>query len=159
MKLNPKEVRVIGTDGKQRGIFLLDEAKKIAEDEGQDLILVNRNQTPPVVRLGNYKVWLYEQKKKERETKKKIKETKEIRIGFNEALHDLERKAKMIKEFLEEGHQVQIRLILKSRERLFTEIAEKKLSEFLNLIPLNYKIVNPLKKFSNFLLIVIAKQK
>lgn len=159
MKLNPKEVRVIGIDGKQRGIFSLDEAKKIAEDEGQDLILVNRNQTPPVVRLGNYKVWLYEQKKKEREAKKKIKETKEIRIGFNEALHDLERKAKMIKEFLEEGHQVQIRLILKSRERLFTEIAEKKLSEFLNLIPLNYKIVNPLKKFSNFLLIVIAKQK
>ncbi|MEM0476598.1 MAG: translation initiation factor IF-3 [Candidatus Aenigmatarchaeota archaeon] len=159
MKLNPKEVRVIGIDGKQRGVFSLDEAKKIAEDEGQDLILVNRNQTPPVVRLGNYKVWLYEQKKKEREAKKKIKETKEIRIGFNEALHDLERKAKMIKEFLEEGHQVQIRLILKSRERLFTEIAEKKLSEFLNLIPLNYKIVNPLKKFSNFLLIVIAKQK
>ena len=159
IKLNPNKVRLIGLDGKQIGILSFDESKKIAEDQGLDLILVNAHQNPPVVKLGNYSEWLYQLKKKEKETKRKPKETKEIRIGFNEAKHDLERKAKMIEEFLNEGHQVQIRLIMRSREKLFIDLAEKKLNDFLNLIPVAYKIVNPLKKFSNFLLITIARQK
>lgn len=159
LQISPKEVRIIGIDGKQKGIFSLEEAKKIAESDGYDLILLNGNQKPPVVKLGNYKEWIYQQKKRERETKKKTKETKEIRIGFNEALYDLERKAQMIKKFLEEGHQVQIRLTLRSRERLFIDLAEKKINEFLSIILIPYKVVNPLKVFSNFLLITIAKQK
>lgn len=152
-------MRLIGTDGKQRGIFNFEEARKIAENENYDLILVNAHQNPIVVRLGNYKEWLYQQRKKEKETKKKPKETKEIRIGFNEALHDLQRKAKQIGEFLEEGHQVQIRMILRSRERFFVDLAEKRLNQFLELIPVAYKITLPLKKFPNFLLITLAKQK
>lgn len=159
MKLKPKEVRLIGVDGKQRGIFSFEEAQKIAESENLDLILVNANQKPIIVKLGNYKEWLYQKKKKEKSIKKKPKETKEIRIGFNEALHDFERKAKQAAEFLEEGHQVQIRMVLKSREKLFIDLAEKKLNQFLELIPIPFKITSPLKKFPGLLVITIAKQK
>jgi len=159
LKLDPKEIRLIGTDGKQIGVISFEEAQRVADQNGLDLILVNKNQTPPVVKLGNYKEWLYQKKKKEKELKKKPKETKEMRIGFNEARHDLERKAKQISEFLEEGHQVQIKLMLKSRERLFTDLAQKKLNEFLNLISVPFKVVSEVKSFSNYLTITIAKQK
>jgi len=159
LKLKPTEVRLIGIDGKQRGIFSFEEAQKIAENENLDLILVNAHQTPIIVRLGNYKEWLYQKKKKEKGLKKKPKETKEVRIGFNEALHDFERKAKQTAEFLKEGHQVQIRMILKSREKLFIDLAEKKLNQFLELIPIPFKITSPLKKLPNLLVITLAKQK
>jgi len=157
--LNPKELRLIGSDGKQLGIFSFEEAKKISEEKNEDLILVSANAVPPVVRLGNYKEWYYKKRKKEKEIKKKPKETKEIRIGFNEALHDLQRKANQIDEFLKEGHQVQIKMILKSRERLFLDLAEKKIEEFLGLLQEKYKVASPLKKFSNFLVIIISRQK
>lgn len=151
-------MRLIGIDGKQIGIFSFDEALKIVEKEGLDLILVNSNQKPIVVKLGNYGAYLYQKEKKERKSKKERKETKEVRIGFKEADYDLKRKANLVKEFLEEGHQVQIRLILKGRERMFPELAEEKFNKFLNLVGelTKFKISQPLKKQLNFLMIVLS---
>ncbi len=150
---------MIGIDGKQMGIFNFAEAQKIAEEKNLDLILINEKAKPVVVRLGNYHAFLYRQEKKLRQIQKKQKETKEIRVGFREAAHDLERKAKMVRDFLEEGHQVQIRLILKGRENLFSDLAEEKLKKFLNLINelIKFKIAQPIKKVANYYLVIISK--
>jgi len=157
-KVRPKEVRLISADGKMIGIFSLDEAIKFGEKEGLDLILVNEKQSPVVVRLGNYKQFIYERKKKEKEKKKKKSEVKEIRISFTEAQHDLERKAKIIEEFLEEGHQVRIRMMMKGRERLFQNLAREKIENFLNLINLPYNIIQPIEQKGSILTILIAKK-
>jgi translation initiation factor IF-3 len=158
LKIRPEKVRLIDTDNKQIGIFSLSEAEKIANEKGLDLILVNFQQNPIVVKLGNYGAYLYQKEKKERKAKKEQKETKEIRISFREALYDLKRKAEMAKEFLKKGHQVQIKLILKGRERNFPELAEEKLNNFLNLLSemISYKITQPIKKTPNFLLIILG---
>jgi translation initiation factor IF-3 len=158
LKIRPEKVRLIGADNKQIGIFSLAEAEKIAHNHGLDLILVNSQQNPIVVKLGNYGAYFYQKEKKERKAKKEQKETKEIRIGFREALYDLKRKTEMVKEFLSKGHQVQIKLILKGRERNFPELAEEKLNNFLNLLSeiITYKITQPIKKTPNFLLIILA---
>ena len=157
LKIKPDKIRLINVDNRQLGIFSLAEAEKIAEERGLDLILVNAQQRPIVVKLGNYGAYLYEKEKKERKARKE-KETKEIRISFREAIYDLKRKAEIVKEFLTEGHQVQIKLILKGRERNFQDLAEEKLNNFLNLISelTNYKITQPLKKTPNFLLIILG---
>lgn len=159
LKLNPKEVRLIGTDGRQIGIFSLNEAQRIAEEKKLDLILINEKAKPVVVRLGNYSVFIYQKEKKERQIQKKQKETKEIRISFREAEYDLRRKAEAIKEFLEEGHQVQIRLTLRGRENLFPDLAEKKINIFLGMIGelIQFKVSQPLKKVANHYFIVISK--
>jgi translation initiation factor IF-3 len=158
LKIRPEKVRLIGTDNKQIGIFSLSEAEKIANEKGLDLILINSQQSPIVVRLGNYGAYLYQKEKKERKAKKEQKETKEIRISFREALYDLKRKAEMAKEFLSKGHQVQIKLMLKGRERNFPDLAEEKLNNFLNLLSeiTSYKISQPIKKTPNFLLIILG---
>ncbi|GIW67333.1 MAG: translation initiation factor IF-3 [Candidatus Parcubacteria bacterium] len=157
LKIKPDKLRLINVDNRQLGIFSLAEAEKIAEEKGLDLILVNAQQKPIVVKLGNYGAYVYEKEKKERKSRKE-KETKEIRISFREAIYDLKRKAEIVKEFLTEGHQVQIKLILKGRERNFQDLAEEKLNNFLNLITdlTNYKITQPLKKTSNFLLVILG---
>jgi translation initiation factor IF-3 len=158
LKIKPEKVRLIGADNKQIGIFSLGEAEKIGNEKGLDLILVNSQQNPIVVKLGNYGAYIYQREKKEREAKKEQKETKEIRISFREALYDLKRKAERTKEFLNKGHQVQIKLILKGRERNFPDLAEEKLNNFLNLLSeiTSYKISQPIKKTTNFLLIILG---
>ncbi len=158
LKIRPDKVRLIGVDGKQLGIFSFNEALEIAKKENLDLILVNSNQKPIVVKLGNYGAYLYQKEKKERKLRKERKETKEVRIGFKEAEYDLKRKANLVKEFLEEGHQVQIRLMLKGREKMFADLAEEKFNKFLNLVSelTKFKISQPLKKQPNFLMTVLS---
>lgn len=149
---------MIDSEGKQIGVVDFEFAKEKAEKEGKDLILLNEKADPPVVRIGDYNAFIYQKEKKQRRLQKKQKETKEIRIGFNEAVFDLQRKAKIIKEFLEEGHQVQIKLMLKGRERNFLDLAEAKINKFLELIDISYKITSPLKQFPNFFTIIVSKK-
>lgn len=161
VKIKPKEVRLIGDDGKMIGIFSFQEAQQIAEEKNLDLILVNARQNPVIVKLGDYGAYVYQQEKKERKAKKEQKETKEIRISFREAEYDLKRKANIAKDFLSKGHQVQIKLMLKGRERSFQDLAEEKLNNFLKIISeiVDYKITQQLKKTGNFLMIILGPGK
>jgi translation initiation factor IF-3 len=158
LKIRPEKIRLISDDNKQIGIVSLTEAESIANEKGLDLILINPKQNPIIVRLGNYGSYIYQKEKKERKAKKEQKETKELRLSFREALYDLKRKAEMAKEFLNEGHQVQIKLIMKGRERNFSDLAQEKLDNFLNILKeiTNFKISQPVKKSSNFLLIILG---
>lgn len=159
IKLKPDKIRLIDNDGKQAGVFDFEQACQIAADKNLDLILLNAHQDPVVVRLGNYSYFKYQQEKKQRQATKKRKETKEIRISFQEAKFDMQRKAQLIKSFLEEGHQIQVKLMLKGRENLFLDMAEAKLNDFLSLIKefTNYKIVQSPKKVGNFYYVVLSK--
>lgn len=138
----------------------MEEARKIANDEGLDLILVNAKQDPIVVKLVDYGAYLYQLEKKQKGAKKQ-KETKEIRISFTEAEYDLKRKADLSKKFLENGHQIQIKLFLKGREKTFQEIAEQKLKNFLEMINqiAKYSMSQSIKKTPNFLMVVISPAK
>ncbi|GIW65226.1 MAG: hypothetical protein KatS3mg093_205 [Candidatus Parcubacteria bacterium] len=110
--------------------------------------------------MVDYGAYLYQKEKKQKGAKKQ-KETKEIRISFTEADYDLERKAELSKKFLENGHQIQIKLLLKGREKSFQELAEEKLNKFLTMISerIKYSTSQPIKKTNNFLLIVINPAK
>jgi translation initiation factor IF-3 len=122
------------------------------------LILINEKQNPIVVKLGNYGFFIYQKQKKERKLHRGKKENKEVRISFKEAAYDLKRKAEMVKNFLADGHQVQIRLILKGRERNFDDLAEEKMRNFLSMIQeiTSFRLVQDIKKVSNFLLVILA---
>ena len=48
------------------------EASKLAEENEMDLILINENQDPPIVRIEDYKKFLYDFEKVEKEKKKNM---------------------------------------------------------------------------------------
>ena len=110
------EVRVIGSYNGQ--IMSSFEASKIAQEEGVDLILINENATPPIVRIEDYGKFLYDSEKKEKEAKKNVHKTqlKEISLSLNIADHDLGIKAKKALEFLEGGDKVKLSLLMKGRQ-------------------------------------------
>lgn len=147
---------MIDENGRQIGILSFDEAKKIAEDKKTGLILVSEKASPPVLKLGDYFKYVYNLKKKQKE--KNVSEIKEIRISFQEAEGDLKRKAKQAEEFLKDGDQVRIRMILKGRQILHQDMAKERIEKFISLIEIPIKIINELKQAGNNLILIITKR-
>ena len=128
------EVRVIG-DFEPR-VMSSYEASQLALSEGKDLILINENAKPPIVRIDDYHRYLYEIERKQKEQKKKqVKiETKEIQLSTNIAEHDLGVKARKALEFLEEGDKVKCVLQMKGREKAMPEKGELVMYKFCKLV-------------------------
>ena len=70
---------------------------------------------------------------------------KQVQISVKAAKNDLEIKLKKLHEFLEEGHQVEIAMRMRGREKGNKAWAEQKLKEFMQMIAIEYKVVNPPK--------------
>ncbi|MCM8787236.1 MAG: translation initiation factor IF-3 [Candidatus Omnitrophica bacterium] len=126
-KIFAKTVRVIGPDGEQLGIFPKEQALKKAADYDLDLVEVAPQANPPVCRIMDFSKFRYKQEKRERELKKQQRQAqlKEIRISPRIDPHDYQTKLRHIKEFLEKGHKVRIRIIFAGREITHKEISNR----------------------------------
>ncbi len=116
----------------EQGIYSVEDARAMAEDLGLDLVEISPSADPPVCRIIDYKKFLYEQKKKQKELKAKQQtvEMKEIRFGPNTDEHDLNFKLKHARKFLEEGHKVKAFVFFRGRTIVFKERGEILLPKF-----------------------------
>ena len=131
-----REVRLIGSAGEQLGIVATAEAVQKARDEGLDLVEVSPQARPPVCRLLDYGKYKFEQEKRIKESKRKQKLTKlkEIRMQPKIEEHDLQFKAKHIREFLEEGNKVKVTVRFRGRELAHTEIGRGRLERIMEIL-------------------------
>lgn len=118
-------MRLILEDGKQAGIVSIDEALKISQERGYDLVEIAPNAKPPVCKLLDYGKFKFEKVKKEKEARKKQRqnmiETKELKLRPNIDEHDYDVKLKHIRRFLEDGDKVKLVVRFKGRETMFGE--------------------------------------
>lgn len=119
------EVRVVG-EGIEPGIYPIAKALQMAEDAGLDLVMITEKAVPPVCRIVDYKKFLYEQKKKEKELKAKQQKVtiKEIRFGPQTDDHDYEFKKRHARSFLEEGSKLKAYVFFKGRSIIFKDQGE-----------------------------------
>ncbi len=98
----------------------------IAREAGLDLVEISPNATPPVVKVMDYKKFLYEQKRKQKELKAKTSKVvlKELRFGPNTDDHDFNFKLNHAKKFLEEGAKLKAYVFFKGRSIMFKEQGE-----------------------------------
>lgn len=117
----------------ESGIFPLRKAIEWGEKLGLDLIEVSPNATPPVCRLMDYKKFLYDKRKRDKELKaKQVKVVvKEIRFGPNTDDHDFEFKLKHAQNFLEEGSKVKAYVQFRGRAIVFKDRGADLLDRFL----------------------------
>lgn len=117
----------------EQGVYSRDEALRISQDLELDLVEISGNAVPPVCRVVDYKKFLYEQKKKQKEMKaKQVNVTiKEIRFGPNTDEHDFTFKLKHAQEFLKEGSKVRAYVFFKGRSIVFKERGEILLLKFI----------------------------
>jgi len=125
------QVRLVG-DNIEVGVYPIQEALKMAQDQGLDLVEISPNADPPVCKIIDYNKFLYEKKKKEKEMKAKSKasEVKEIRFTPNTDDHDFDFKAKHAEKFLKEGNKVKAYVQFKGRAIQFKERGELLLLKF-----------------------------
>jgi len=102
------------------------EAQEEAKSLGLDLVMISEKADPPVVKILDYKKFLYDQKKKQKEIKNKAQKVvvKEIRFGPNTDEHDYEFKKKHAIKFLEEGSKIKAFVFFKGRSILFKDKGE-----------------------------------
>jgi translation initiation factor IF-3 len=117
-------VRVIGPDGKQLGILNKEEAIRLAEEQGLDLVEVAPNADPVVCRIMDYGKYRYQQSKKH-SSKHKTITVKEVKIRPQINEHDLLNKMRNIKRFLEDGDKAKITMIFRGREIVHANSAKR----------------------------------
>ena len=125
------QVRLVG-DNIEVGVYPIQEALKMAQEQALDLVEISPNADPPVCKIIDYNKFLYEKKKKEKEMKAKSKasEVKEIRFTPNTDDHDFDFKAKHAEKFLKEGNKVKAYVQFKGRAIQFKERGELLLLKF-----------------------------
>lgn len=147
--IRASELRVIGQDDENLGVISRDDALKIAQEAGLDLIEISPKAVPPVAKIMDYGKFQYTQKKKQREIKAKshVTETKTVQIKVGTGDHDLGLKAKRISEWLRDGHRVRVDLFLRGRYKYMKEqFLKSRIDGFLKLVTEDYKIAEEIKK-------------
>lgn len=118
-----KEVRLIDENGAQLGIVSSRDALNLARERGYDLVAVAPTANPPVCKIVDLGKYLFEQTKREKESRKKQSkiEVKQMRYRLKIDTNDLMIKNKKVKEFIEDGNRVNIEIWFRGREMAFTD--------------------------------------
>lgn len=126
-KIIAKEIRVISSSGEQLGILTPSEAFKIAQTEGLDLVEVAPSAKPSVCKIMDYGKFLFQQKKKTHDARKKQKvfHVKEVKLRPKTEKHDIEFKIKHIEKFLKLGDKAKVTVMFQGRELAYTNIGRE----------------------------------
>ena len=132
-KIRARDVRVIGHDHKQLGVFPLNDALALARQQGVDLVEISPNAEPPVCRLIEIGKYRYELSKKEKESRKHqhASTVKEVQLSPRIDPHDLGIKLQHAINFLCEDMKVKVALKFRGREMAHTEVGFQVINKFI----------------------------
>lgn len=120
-------MQLIDAEGNNQGIVPIDQALRLADEAGLDLVEISPNAEPPVCKILDLGKLKYATQKKAAEARKKQKivEVKEIKMRPNIDTHDYEVKMKAMNRFFEEGDKVKVTLKFRGREMAHQELGLK----------------------------------
>ena len=153
-------VRVVG-EGVDNEIHSIKDALRIADEMGLDLVEISPNANPPVCKLMDYKKFLFDQKKKQKEIKAKTTKVviKEIRLGPQTDDHDFEFKLNHAKRFLEDGAKVKVDVLFHGRSIAYKDQGEIILLKFAQALADYGKVESMPKLEGKRMLMMIAPKK
>ena len=110
----------------ESGIYKTNIAREWAREMGLDLVEISASAKPPVCKIIDYKKFIYDKKKRDKEIKARASKTvvKELRFGPNTDDHDFDFKLKHAKKFLEEGAKVRAYVHFRGRSIVFKDRGE-----------------------------------
>ena len=131
-EITAPQVRLVGDNIPEQGIYPLAKAMAIADELELDLVEISAKADPPVCKVLDYQKYLYQQRKKAKEMKQNAAKVviKEIRFGPNTDEHDFQFKLKHAQEFLQEGSKVKASIFFRGRSIVFAEQGKKQLLRF-----------------------------
>jgi translation initiation factor IF-3 len=126
------ELRIVDEDGSQLGVMRTQDALRLAQERGLDLVEVAPLASPPVARLLDFGQYKYELTKREKEAKRKQRSItfKEVRLKPKIGIGDFDTKVRRAIEFLEDGDRVKIAVQFRGRELTHPQIGRDLLDKF-----------------------------
>lgn len=149
--------RLVG-ENVENGIVSASEARADAERLGMDLILINPNANPPIVKIANYEKMIYEMKKNAKKNKQVVHPLKEVQLSVNITEHDMVTKANNARRFIEDGSKVKVVLKMRGRELARREDNKKSILTFITMLD-DIAIPESMPKDEGNRTIVILKKK
>lgn len=124
-------VRVVTEDGEALGVMDTRDAVQRARADGLDLVEIAPNAKPPVCRIIDYGKFLYEEKKKAHEQKKKQVTVTVKEIKFRPATdeHDYEYRKENARKWIDGGDKVRATISFRGREMSHRELGSKILAK------------------------------
>ncbi len=109
----------MGPNGEQVGIVRVEDALRLADEAGLDLVEVAPTARPPVCKLMDFGKFKYESDMKAREARKNQTNTilKEIRFRLKIDPHDYGTKKGHVERFLKAGDKVKVMIMFRGREQ------------------------------------------
>lgn len=100
------------------------DALKIAEEAGVDLVEISPTANPPVAKVIDWGKFQYQKMKEQQKNRKSSKagELKQMRFGLKIGSGDLDIKLRKIRSFLEDGSKVRIQIFYRGREMAHKEL-------------------------------------
>ena len=131
-KIRAREVRVIDDAKQQLGVMTLNEALRLAQGKGLDLIEIASNATPPVCRIVDYGKFLYEEAKRDKDShaRQSASKMKELQISPAIDPHDLATKRAHAIQFLCDDMKVRVKLRFRGRQKAHKEIGFEVVNKF-----------------------------
>lgn len=119
---------LIGSNGQKIGEIEYSKAKQMADEQGNDLILISKTGQQDVYKLGNAGKLKYEKKQKRRvqRAQQRAQRTKEIQIRPTIEANDLDIKVKRVRGFLSSGLKTKLVMRFKNRQYMFRESGMQK---------------------------------
>ena len=131
-EITAPQVRLVGENIAEQGVYPLAKALAMAEELELDLVEISAKAEPPVCKILDYQKYLYQQRKRAKEMKANAAKVviKEIRFGPNTDEHDFQFKLQHAQEFLQEGSKVKASIFFRGRSIQFAEQGKKQLLRF-----------------------------
>jgi translation initiation factor IF-3 len=129
-KIRAREVRVIDDHKQQLGVMSLGDALQLARAKGLDLIEIAANATPPVCRIVDYGKFLYEEAKRNKDSRPAGSKMKELQISPAIDPHDLAVKRSHAIQFLCDDMKVRVKLRFRGRQKAHKEIGFELMNQF-----------------------------
>lgn len=160
-QIKAPELRVITADGDNLGVISISQALNEAANRGLDLIEISPSAQPPVAKIMDYGKYLYDEKKKAKDSKSRshTSEIKNIQIKIGTGEHDLGLKAKKVSEWLTEGNRVKVDLYLIGRSKYMDiKFLEERLDRILKLVTVEYKVSQGPTKGPKGLTVIVERK-
>jgi translation initiation factor IF-3 len=133
----------------------------MAKEGGLDLVEVSPNAEPPVCRIMDYGKFVYEQKRKNKQSHKKQHVTvlKEIRLRPKIDTHDREIKVNHAIKFIEKGHKVQFTMLFRGREMMHVDKGYEIMKDILEILGDRAKIERDAKMLGKRMTMIVTPLK
>jgi len=129
------------------GVVPVQEAQAMANEASLDLVEVAPQSNPPVCRIMDYGKYQYKLRKKQQSSRAKshARVLKEIRLHPKTDAHDISYRIEHARQFLEDGHKVQVNMFFKGREMAHIDIGRDVLMRFVDTLAEVSKVERPPK--------------